>query len=187
MLSASWFPVRERTTATALGSLSTYLGISLAFVIGPHFVPDVQTGNDITNHSKNSQYDASTKISRNISNIEMKNVKSYFKEYIYFELAVAVFALLCVLIYFPSKPKTPPSLSSTEERHNFSIGLKRLVSNGSYWLLAGLFAVEFAVLGLWLSILDVILSKYGIDQTTAGWLGCASMLAGFFTGILVSR
>ena len=139
------------------------------------------------NNTKNSQYDTSGKISRNISSIEMKNIKSFFKEYSYFELAVAVFTLLCVLIYFPSKPKAPPSRSSTEKRHNFSLGLKRLLSNGSFWLLTGLFAVQFALMGLWLSILDVILSKYGIEQTTAGWLGCASMLGGFISGILVSR
>ena len=112
------------------------------------------------NNTKNSQYDTSGKISRNISSIKMKNIKSFFKEYIYFELAVAVFTLLCVLIYFPSKPKAPPSRSSTEKRHNFSLGLKRLLSHGSFWLLAGLFcgAVRshwFVVSNTWRHIVQI--------------------------------
>ena len=34
VLSVKWFPVKERVTATSLASMSGYLGMSIAFVIG---------------------------------------------------------------------------------------------------------------------------------------------------------
>ena len=33
-LSASWFPLEERATATTLGSMALYLGLSVSFVLG---------------------------------------------------------------------------------------------------------------------------------------------------------
>ena len=40
LVSAYWFPPKQRTTATALTSLAAYYGVSFSFVIGPVLVPD---------------------------------------------------------------------------------------------------------------------------------------------------
>eukprot|EP00118_Oscarella_pearsei_P002087 m.9450 g.9450 ORF g.9450 m.9450 type:complete len:100 (+) comp21363_c0_seq4:218-517(+) len=40
LISAYWFPPKQRTTATALTSLAGYYGVSFSFVIGPLLVPD---------------------------------------------------------------------------------------------------------------------------------------------------
>ena len=179
LVSSSWFPPSERTTATAVGTQSSYVGLALAYFIGPYFVIDPQT----TATSANT-----TKTAGNSSNHDIRAMEGQlFKGYIYFQAALAVLVLAVVLIYFPSKPKLPPSHSSTVKRHEFSEGLKRLVTDWSFLLLAAMFGIQFGVVCGWLSILDVILSKFSVDQTTAGWLGCAATLAGTLSGLLISR
>ena len=39
VLSATWFPLRERTTATAIMSMANNLGVALSFILGPLLVP----------------------------------------------------------------------------------------------------------------------------------------------------
>ena len=38
LLSVVWFPVSERTTATALAAMSTYFGLGSAFIAGKFYV-----------------------------------------------------------------------------------------------------------------------------------------------------
>ncbi|KAL9955626.1 hypothetical protein ACROYT_G036977 [Oculina patagonica] len=40
LVSATWFPSSERTTATAIGTLAGYFGIAIAFAVGPAMVPN---------------------------------------------------------------------------------------------------------------------------------------------------
>ncbi|GFO17007.1 disrupted in renal carcinoma protein 2-like protein [Plakobranchus ocellatus] len=40
LLSSLWFPVTQRTTATALSTFSGYAGMGLSFIIGPQIVPE---------------------------------------------------------------------------------------------------------------------------------------------------
>jgi hypothetical protein len=44
---------------------------------------------------------------------------------------MAVLVFLLVLVYFPNKPKLPPSLSATEERVEFKKGLIQLARYGT--------------------------------------------------------
>ena len=39
-LSAAWFPVNQRVTATAIVGVANYIGLSLSFVLGPLMVPE---------------------------------------------------------------------------------------------------------------------------------------------------
>ena len=43
LLSAAWFPPKQRTTATAVAALCGSLGVAMSFVIGPTFVRDIQS------------------------------------------------------------------------------------------------------------------------------------------------
>lgn len=45
LISAVWFPPRQRTTATAVTALATYYGLAFSFVIGPAFVPSYKQYN----------------------------------------------------------------------------------------------------------------------------------------------
>ncbi len=46
---------------------------------------------------------------------------------LYSEAGMVAACFLAILIYFPSKPKKPPSLSSSQERENFLQGLKDIL------------------------------------------------------------
>lgn len=39
-LSAAWFPVNQRVTATAVAGVANYVGVALSFLVGPMMVPD---------------------------------------------------------------------------------------------------------------------------------------------------
>ena len=61
LLSASWFPPAQRTTATAVAALCGSLGVALSFVIGPKFVTDIKSEMSLmlpssANHSANVRY-----------------------------------------------------------------------------------------------------------------------------------
>lgn len=180
-VSASWFPSNERTTATAIGAQSSYVGVAVGFLLGPAVVPDLQA-----TLIHNSTLNASQSNASNTAGW-VNYVKRRFKDLMYVELAIAVTIFIAILIYFPSKPKLPPSRSSSKKRHNFQASLKRLLQNWSFWLIAILFGIQFAVISGWLSIIDVILSKFDVDQTTAGWLGFGCSIAGIVSGVLISR
>lgn len=51
LLSATWFPPSERTTATAIGILAGYFGLAVAFAVGPAMVPDVVMQTNVSNAS----------------------------------------------------------------------------------------------------------------------------------------
>ncbi|RUS77235.1 hypothetical protein EGW08_015010, partial [Elysia chlorotica] len=52
LLSSLWFPVHQRTTATAVATFMGYLGVALSFIIGPMVVPDpTSPGNFSSNNA----------------------------------------------------------------------------------------------------------------------------------------
>ena len=148
----------------------------LFLLVGPYFVSDLPP----TSRNK-------TIASNQTINDEINEIEGQFKGYVYFQAALAMAVLVVVLIYYPSKPQLPPSRSSAVKRHELLEGVKHLVLDFSYLLLAAMFSLQFGVVCIWLAILDVILSKFNIDQSTAGWLGCAATLAGTVSGVLISR
>ena len=55
LVSATWFPLEERNTATAIGTLSFSIGMALGFLIGPVIVPElVLDVHNETSYSNNS-------------------------------------------------------------------------------------------------------------------------------------
>ena len=116
LLSATWFPPSERTTATAIGTLAGYFGIALAFAVGPAMVPDVVMQTSVNNVS----------ISNTSQNLA-KLADQKLIQYTYFELGLCTAVFVCVLVYFPARPPLPPSFtSSTPHRVSTKASLKIL-------------------------------------------------------------
>ena len=164
LVSATWFPPSERTTATAIGTLAGYFGIAMAFSVGPAMVPQ-------TNFSNSSE--------------TAKIMNNWITRYTFFEAGLCAVVFFCVLLYFPARPPLPPSPSSSTQSTRASFG--QVMRNGQFWLLITLAGLGFGVYFGWLSMLDVFLAKFKVDPTTAGWLGCAATLAGVVSGILLAR
>lgn len=176
LVSSAWFPPDQRTTATAISSLACYSGTALSFVIGPFLVPDVATGN-------NTDYAA---IRKNMSEHELKSLKDKIMNLMYIEFGFTAVIFLLVLMYFPAKPRLPPSVTAAIGRLQFVSGAKILLKKPQFWLLVFIYGVSTGVYGGWCSILDLNLAQFNIDQKTAGWLGFGAVVAGSVSGISLS-
>lgn len=169
VLSATWFPPHERMTATAIATLVSYLGSAFSYVVGPNLVPDVDYGN-LTHYQAGKGIDIN-KLRNNTTPEQMKFLLTRINDYLFVEAVLVGVLFFAVLIYFPAKPPSPPSLSSAAGRLDFVSGAKTLLTNRSFWLLLLIFSLSNGVNWGWSSVQDLIFSGVGIDQKTAGWLG----------------
>lgn len=169
VLSATWFPPNERMTATAIATLGSYLGSATSYVMGPYIVPDVGYGTNITyRHGERIDID----LLRNAtSQKDIEFLESKINEYILAECVILGILFFAALIYFPSKPPSPPCKSSSMERLNFGVGARTLLQNHHFWLLLVIFGVSNGINWGWSSVQDLIFSHVGISQKAAGWLG----------------
>lgn len=87
-----------------------------------------------------------------------------------------------------ARPPLPPSLTSSKSQGvSTKTSFLQLARNRPFWLLATLTGLTFGIYFGWLSMLDVFLAKFQVDNITAGWLGCSATLAGVVSGIAVAR
>lgn len=188
VLSALWFPANERTTATALNIVLNNLGLAVSFIIGPYFVPDKPDNSNVTVYNTSSIGNHSNWFNMSSYNgTRIQNERKEIMKLMYWECGLAVLVFLLVLVYFPNKPKLPPSLSATEERVEFKKGLIQLVRNTKFWLIGITYGVSLGVYGCWQSVLDVILKPHGISEEKAGWLGFYSLLAGCLSALIIAK
>ncbi|XP_062521351.1 solute carrier family 49 member 4 homolog [Corticium candelabrum] len=184
LISAVWFPPGQRTTATAVTALSAYYGLSFSFVIGPILVPYKKFNGTLNgtvishNHSANhSEHNVTTNLHTLRENIRL---------YTFVEFAVAAGAFLLVLIYFPKKPPSPPSITAGCQRTSFVKGLQQLSRRKQFWLVCIAYGICTGTFSGWGAILDVNLKHFGIDEAEAGWIGFYSNVAGSVAGLLFS-
>ena len=109
VLSATWFPPQQRTTATAIQAMSNYIGGALPFLLGPALVSD---------HTV-----ASNK----------HNMKTEILHYMWMHAAFAAVVLVATIVYFPSHPPNAPSRSAETSRVSFVSGLKQLMLMRQFW------------------------------------------------------
>ena len=180
LLSAVWFPPHQRTTATAIASLSSYVGAGMSFIIGPLLVPDVG------NHSRIGHSIDFKEIRHGMNASQLSYLKSKVMNLMYIESGATALLLLVVILHFPKKPKVPPSLTATVSRLDFQVGCQCLLRNKQFLLLLFINAVTAGVYNGWLSILDLNLSQFGIRQEAAGWLGFGASVSGIVAGIVIA-
>lgn len=159
VLSALWFPVHERATATAImataNTLGSAIGFSVAFVVP-------QAGTD-------AQISAPLHI-------------------VYWAMFAICVATLCSMIfYFPNKPLSPPAPSCDIKRVAVFAGLAQLARHGRFWLVVFCMAVPLGVYAAWLNVLYINLQNYSFSQNDAAWIGFGSTIAGAIGGIVAGR
>ena len=177
LVSATWFPPSERTTATAISALAGSFGISVAFVVGPTMVRNKVPEFIISNSSNLEKM-------QNLVEIMSQRITQYS----YFQVGLCIATFICVLLYFPARPPLPPSLTASRPHtQSTAASFRQVMRNGKFLLLSTLAALDFGVYFSWLSVLDVFLAKFDVDPTTAGWLGCGATSSGFVSGILLAR
>lgn len=177
LLSSTWFPPHQRTTATAISTVAGYLGTALSFIVGIAFVDDVQS----TNLPKRGDNYV-------LNSTEESHYQHQISKLLYFEAGVMLVLFLAALVHYPARPRRPPSHSAATRRVDFKSGLKKLFKNYNFLLLVLLYGASTGVYGGWCAVLDQNLSDFGlsVDQKLAGWLGFVAVISGSFSGVLFS-
>ena len=167
-ISADWFPYNERTLSTSIGGAANSLGVAISFIIGPLMVRQVN--------------------GTNVTAAELSEVTTDVFHMLYIVAAVCVILFLFILVYYPSKPKHPPSLTADVKRLNFKDTLYNLFTNIPFWILFVCYGTTIGVNSSWSSFLYPNLSmlkQVKVTQIFVGWLGFYSTIAGVLGMIVI--
>ncbi|XP_068213054.1 solute carrier family 49 member 4 homolog isoform X2 [Palaemon carinicauda] len=161
MIAAQWFPPKERTTATAIAQAFNQLGNAGSY-LEPVFVrsPVVATADEI---------------------------KGDIKILMYAYAGIAVAALLGVYFYYPSKPPTPPSLSSSVERLQFWDSIKKMLRNRDVIMVTLAYGISVGVPSAWIAVFNYSLQAINIHQDEAKWIGVAVVLVSSIFALVSGR
>uniref|UniRef100_K1QKA8 Disrupted in renal carcinoma protein 2-like protein n=1 Tax=Magallana gigas TaxID=29159 RepID=K1QKA8_MAGGI len=190
-LSALWFPVKERTTATAIATILNGIGVGISFALGTSMnVGQMLNGlagpvSAIPPVLSCGWFPARQRVTA--TSITTSAAFVGIAASMVLEAAWAVFVLLLILVYFPAKPPKPPTLSASVERMDFMTGAKTLIRNARFWVICATYGISLGVFNCWQSVLDVILKPHKIDESEAGWLGFYSILAGCVGSVILAR
>ncbi|CAH1786068.1 unnamed protein product [Owenia fusiformis] len=191
LISSLWFPTSQRATATAIATIFAYLGVAFSFIIGPQLVtqPPKNCNSTFINNTlvRNNSYCRMNGTSIIWEESFLIKERSEMMRLMYVECGFSCFLFLLVIIYFPSKPPSPPSASAGVERLDFKDGLLHLVRMKQFWLILMAYALPVGVFAVWGSVLDINLNPIGVGQDEAAWIGFYGTLAGCVSGLLVSR
>ncbi|KAB7500452.1 Disrupted in renal carcinoma protein 2-like protein [Armadillidium nasatum] len=173
LLSSTWFPPNERTTATGIGCTFNQLGNAGGFFLGPLIVQDP------TNKS-NISFPANT---------DTDMIRRSIRDYMWISAALCVPLFLFVLAYFPDKPKHPPSLTSAIHQTDTTIKeeISMIVRNKNFWMLMVPYSLTIGLNVAWSSVLDINLEPVGIDQNEASLVGIYMTFGGVVLAITASR
>ncbi|XP_045583403.2 solute carrier family 49 member 4 homolog [Procambarus clarkii] len=162
LIACDWFPAHERTTA-----LAVMLGASQLSGLGSFLEPLL--------------------VRLPGPHVSPLDIQTDVMKLLYIDAGVAGVLLLAILVYFPSKPSRPPSLTSTTTRLDLIPGLCTLVRNRR-WL--GLVLTYGAVVGPaigWLTVLNYSLIPLGLHQDETMWIGQATVLVSSVSPLVSGR
>ncbi|XP_074648141.1 solute carrier family 49 member 4-like isoform X2 [Tubulanus polymorphus] len=180
VLSSTWFPPDERTTATAISSVVLYVGLGLGFLLGPLIVGLDKRSSERIDGLVNISSGSQKEVFASIYEDQKYGIMNLM--YVTFSLSCVIFMM--TLFHFPSKPSHPPSVSASKERESFTQGVKDILTNYNMWLVVLPFAFTNAVNLAWGNVLELTLEPFAISQIEAGWLGFGAIQAGCVFGII---
>lgn len=169
-LSLTWFPERERNTATAIANVASALGRAIGFFLGPgeglHCIPEIVPGSTIT-----------PPLTHLPQGLVPHDDPAHIPSLLYVETGLSILPLIGVLVYYPDHPAAPPSkaaaaartalLESQKQSQSLcaSIGssvrdVVRASSQPRFLLLALAGGLQMGVYGAWSGVLTLVMSKH---------------------------
>lgn len=161
MIAAEWFPPNERTTATAIAQAFNQLG-SAGSYLEPVFVRSPAEGTP-------------------------EEIRGDIKVLMYAYAGIAVATLLAVFFYYPSKPPTPPSLSSSVERLQFWDSIKKMLRNRDVVIITWAYGISLGVPSAWIAVFNYSLQAINIHQDEAKWIGLAVVIVSSTSALVSGR
>eukprot|EP00096_Caligus_rogercresseyi_P014918 TRINITY_DN7380_c0_g1_i1.p1 TRINITY_DN7380_c0_g1~~TRINITY_DN7380_c0_g1_i1.p1 ORF type:complete len:450 (-),score=101.18 TRINITY_DN7380_c0_g1_i1:185-1534(-) len=176
VLSSTWFPPSERTIATSISQMFAVFGNALSLLVGPRVVSDA--GVNATDPSMTPE------------NVKTR-IRGDMFHYLLIFTIINILLSLAIWIHFPSKPKMPPSSSSTALRDDFMSGILKLIKNKTAWLLVFAYSAMIGIQSGWSGIQSLDYEYLGINDKEAGNIGLIATLSscgfGLFMGFLGDR
>ena len=71
----------------------------------------------------------------------------------------AAILFILIVLYFPSSPSIPPSLSSHQERLDFTAGFKEVMKSGACWLVAVGCSIPQGISVAWTAMMVINLTE----------------------------
>jgi FLVCR family MFS transporter len=144
VLSAIWFPVHERATATALmataNTLGTCVGFLTAFVV-PAALPNDCSYSSLSSNCSSPPPPPPESLAASNAHIEKALTSVYFA---YFAICAVTF--IFVLFRFPDRPPSAPSASCAVARDlSLLAGVRALSCNFKFWLAVFCMSVPLGV------------------------------------------
>ncbi|XP_042868371.1 solute carrier family 49 member 4-like [Penaeus japonicus] len=159
LLAADWFPPQERTTATAVPIVANQLGSALSYL---EALVVRAPGGAVT----------------------PADIRSDVNSLLAVEAGIAATLLVMAVAYFPSRPPSPPSITSAAPRLGYRATLAAIARNRD----ALLVFVSYGLSSIpWEAVLSYYLSTLGIQQDEASWLGLIAVCSSAASGLVFAR
>lgn len=175
LLSSTWFPPNERTTATGIGTTMSMLGIAASYVLGPSIVSEAPE----------------TEIIQQPTFMMRRNVRSQIMYLCLIGFLVELCLLFMMLFFFPEKPANPPSrsciLKNVQPTESMTSSLSELMKKFNFWILAMSASMCSGITGPWLSLLTIIFTHSGITQNETASLGFWTIICSCCLSLSVSK
>ena len=146
----------------------------MSYLVGPYLVPD-NFGN------KTSTQDG-------ISNSSAADVRNKIWWYMVQQAILSVTLFIAVVIYFPSKPELPPSVSAstTKEKITDVVGsVKKMLRDKDALLCIVGFTLCTGVQGSWQGIMTLIFEPLGISDQDCGKIGVVMVFVSIFPALVI--
>ncbi|KAK4290750.1 hypothetical protein Pmani_036380, partial [Petrolisthes manimaculis] len=162
LLAAAWFPTRERTTA-----LAVLLGCHQLGAMGSYLEPLL--------------------VSPPSPSITTQQLQHDVMMLMYLDVGVTGVLLVAALVYFPSKPPTPPSFTSVSPRVDIIPALRQMVRNKRLVMLMCTYAVFAGPPLAWITVLNYSLLPLGFHQNDTMWVGVVTVIASSVVPVVSGR
>ncbi len=161
-VSSAWFPPAERTTATGNAIVFNNLGNALSFFAGPAIVPDPPAVNGSTSSDVPPDEFILSRSRANCADIEKDEwdmITTRITILMYLVAGLVLSVTVLIMLHFPSKPKLPPSITSSIQRMDFVPGLKRICCNRNALLMTLSFSLFNGLVASWYSVMNITFSE----------------------------
>ena len=207
VLSASWFPDGQRTTASTIA----WTMVSVGHLIGPSLISLLINIEDHLEHALLNNDQNKTALSylgcamdncstESIANTSTKtlhldqrtndvadNQRDIIMMLVYAQLGCSLLLFLVALIYFPAKPPTPPSTSAALERAGIGKAWVELVRLPQFWLVCVAYCITIAPFFIWRTVLALVMMDLGFSQDESNTIEWRTGVATIVTVLIVGR
>ncbi|PJZ64316.1 MFS transporter [Leptospira wolffii] len=154
-VSVQWFPIMERATAVALGTLAQFVGIIIVMILTPRLIGD--------------------------TNPDPSKIPGILLQYGIVSLAGAVI----FLAFFREKPPTSPSTHGEDSKIKVFEGLKHILNQKDMQKALLLFLIGLGIFNAISTCIDQICEQKGLNMTQSGDIAGMMLMSGIIGGIFV--